>query len=383
MTLTLEILEKLIAFDTVSHKSNLEMAGFAEDFLNARGFAVTRLPSADGSKMGLYAELGPAGAGVLLSAHMDVVPVDGQNWRRPPFQLTREGDQLFGRGTTDMKAYAAAMLSLADQASRASLSEPLKLVLSYDEEIGCVGIQHMIEPLSSLVGRPKICFVGEPTEMQVATGHKGKAALRARCHGQSGHSALAPNFVNALDLAGEFLVGLRRVQAHYREKGAQDPDYSVPYTTLHAGILQGGTALNIVPDLAKITFEYRHLAADNSAEIEEHILQTAEQACLTIGQGRPEAKIEIENYNSYPGLDTAQESAATLYALQLAQQNHTTKVAFGTEAGFFDRLGIPTIVCGPGSMEGQGHKQDEYLEMRQLVACEEMMARILDDLCNS
>ncbi|QAX28863.1 acetylornithine deacetylase [Leisingera sp. NJS204] len=377
MTATLDILERLTGFDTVSRNSNLELAAYAEGFLVERGFAVVQLPSPDGSKTGLYAEIGPAGQGVLLSAHTDVVPVDGQDWTRDPFRLTREGGRVYGRGTTDMKGYVASALALADRAAKADLKEPLKIALSYDEEIGCVGIQEMLERLAPLIGQPRACFVGEPTEMDVAIGHKGKAALRAVCHGQSGHSALAPNFTNALHLAVDFLAELRALQDDFAAKGARDAAYAVPYSTVHVGKMSGGTALNIVPDCAELTFEYRHLAADRSADILARIQAAAER----VSNNYPaEARIEVEQYNAYPGLDVPADSPVVPYAQKLAQSNTTTKVAFGTEAGFFDQLGVPTVVCGPGSMEGQGHKPDEYLELSQLAACDAMMDRILDDL---
>ncbi|KIC17274.1 acetylornithine deacetylase [Leisingera sp. ANG-Vp] len=377
MTATLDILERLTGFNTVSRNSNLELAAYVEGFLAERGFAVMRLPSPDGSKTGLYAEKGPAGQGVLLSAHTDVVPVDGQGWTRDPFRLTRDGDRVYGRGTTDMKGYVASALALADRAAKADLKEPLKIALSYDEEIGCVGIQEMLERLAPLIGQPRACFVGEPTEMEVAIGHKGKAALRAVCHGQSGHSALAPNFTNALHLAGDFLAELRALQEDFAANGARDAAYAVPYSTVHAGKMSGGTALNIVPDRAELTFEYRHLAADRGADI----LARIEAAAKRVSDRYPEqARVEVEQYNAYPGLDVPADSAVVPFAQKLAQSNSTTKVAFGTEAGFFDQLGVPTVVCGPGSMDGQGHKPDEYLELSQLAACDAMMDRILDDL---
>lgn len=375
---TLEILERLIAFDTVSRNSNLELAAYAENFLAERGFAVTRIPSPDGSKTGLFAERGPAGQGVLLSAHTDVVPVDGQDWTRDPFRLTREGERVYGRGTTDMKGYVASALALADRAAKADLKEPLKIALSYDEEVGCVGIQEMLEHLAPLTGSPRACFVGEPTGMEVAIGHKGKAALRAVCHGQSGHSALAPNFTNALHLAADFLSGLRALQEDFAVNGARDTAYDVPYTTVHVGKMTGGTALNIVPDRADLTFEYRHLAADRGEDILARIQAAAEK--VSARYPAPEAYIEVEQYNAYPGLDVPPDSAIVSYARKLARSNGSTKVAFGTEAGFFDQLGVPTVVCGPGSMAGQGHKPDEYLELSQLAACDAMMDRILEDL---
>ncbi|MCB4458154.1 acetylornithine deacetylase [Leisingera sp. McT4-56] len=377
MTATLDILERLTGFDTVSRNSNLELAAYVEGFLTERGFAVMRLPSPDGSKTGLYAEKGPGGQGILLSAHTDVVPVDGQDWTRDPFRLTRDGSRVYGRGTTDMKGYVASALALADRAAKAELKEPLKIALSYDEEVGCVGIQEMLERLALLIGKPRACFVGEPTEMKVAIGHKGKAALRAVCYGQSGHSALAPNFTNALHLAGDILAELRALQEDFAANGARDAAYAVPYSTVHVGKMIGGTALNIVPDRAELTFEYRHLAADRGEDILARIHAAAERVS---SRYPAKACIEVEQYNAYPGLDVSADSPVVPFAQKLAQSHTTTKVAFGTEAGFFDQLGIPTVVCGPGSMEGQGHKPDEYLELSQLSQCDAMMDRILEDL---
>ncbi|WP_420567600.1 acetylornithine deacetylase [Thalassovita sp.] len=380
MSLTIDVLARLVAFDTVSARSNLCIIDFIEDFLADRGFRLQRIPDQTGEKSGLYAEIGPAGDGILLSAHTDVVPVEGQVWTRDPFSLTRDGDRLYGRGTTDMKGYVAAMLYAADLASKVQLSQPLKLVFSYDEEIGCVGIQNMIGQLAPLLGKPRACFVGEPTEMQVAVGHKGKAALRAICHGQTGHSALAPKFVNALHLATDMVSDLRGLQAWLQNHGAQDADYDIPYSTVHVGKLTSGTALNIVPDRAELTFEYRHLAADSSENILAKIHSAAEHICHRYRSAWPGVQIEIDRYNAYPGLDVAPTSQVVDTALTLANANGVTKVPFGTEAGFFAALGIPTVVCGPGSMERQGHKPDECIELSQLHSCEQMMQRIIDDL---
>lgn len=382
MTRTLDILERLIAFDTVSTKSNLDMIGYIEGFLAERGFAVTRIPDESGQKAGIYAEMGPAGSGVLLSAHTDVVPVAGQDWTTDPFRLTRDGDRLHGRGTTDMKGYVASVLALADRAARADLKEPLKIAFSYDEEVGCVGIRQMLDRLSALAGQPRVCFVGEPTEMQVAIGHKGKAALRAVCHGQGGHSALAPRFLNALHLAADFVVELRRLQEDLARTGARDPAYDVPHSTVHVGTLSGGTALNIVPDRAVLDFEYRHLAADRAEDILARIMDAAGRVAAAHHGAFASARIDVEQYNAYPGLNMSDDAEIVSYARKLTRGNAVTKVAFGTEAGYFHQLGIPTVVCGPGSMEGQGHKPDEYITLGQLSACDAMMDRLLDDLTN-
>ncbi|WP_371223107.1 acetylornithine deacetylase [Roseovarius sp. 2305UL8-3] len=368
---TLEVLERLIAFPTIPDNSNRALIDYVEAYLRDRGFAVTRLPDDTGEKAGLVATLGPAGAGVLLSAHTDVVPVEGQEWTRAPFKLSRDQDRLYGRGTTDMKGYVASVLAVADRAAVADLKEPLKIVLSFDEEIGCVGIRQMIGDVAPLIGHPRACFVGEPTGMEVAVGHKGKAALRAICHGQAGHSALAPQFTNALHVATDFINALRGLQDDLARNGARDEAYGIPYSTVHVGKLSGGTALNIVPDHAKLLFEYRHLAADTPEEMRARI-----DACADAVRG----EIEIEELNAYPGLDVPEAHDVVGFAQRMAHTNGITKVPFGTEAGFFDALGIPTVVCGPGSMEGQGHKPDEYIEMSQLAACDAMMDRILQEI---
>lgn len=380
MTLTLETLEKLIGFNSVSARSNLDIIAFIEDFLQTRGFRLTRIPDASGQKAGLFAEIGPSEGGVLLSGHTDVVPTEGQNWTKDPFRLSREEDRVYGRGTTDMKGYLAAMLTVADAAASRDLQEPLKLVFSYDEEIGCVGIQHMLPALKPLLGAPRMCLVGEPTEMQVAVGHKGKAAIRARCFGQNGHSALAPMFVNALHLATDFVAELRHIQAEYAQNGSQDAAYSIPYTTLHVGKLSGGMALNIVPDSAEVVFEYRHLAADDPEDIMDRIARAAEAIARKYRPDFAHADIILDRYNAYPGLDVSQDARIAGIAQRLAENQSITKVAFGTEAGFFSNLGIETVVCGPGSMAGQGHKPDEYIALDQLNACDRMLMRTLDEI---
>jgi len=344
------------------------------------GFAVTRVPEATGRKVGLYASLGSAGPGILLSAHTDVVPVVGQNWTREPFRLTREGTRLYGRGTTDMKGYIACMMATADRATHRKLKEPLKLALSYDEEIGCIGIGRMIGDLETAIGRPRACIVGEPTEMRVAVGHKGKVALRAVCRGQGGHSALAPKFVNALHLATDFVNELRDLQQWMAVHGDRDSAYDISHGTIHVGRLFGGTALNIVPDRAEISFEYRHLATDPVDDIYTRILAAAERATEHHRGQFAGAGIEVEQYNSYPGLDVPEDAPVVGLARTLAGVEATIKVPFGTEAGYFDALDIPTVVCGPGSMEGQGHKPDEYITMDQIAACEAMMDRMLDEI---
>ena len=372
-----ELLARLIAFDTVSARSNLALIDWVEAYLRARAFRVTRYTDPTEAKAGLFASIGPAGAGMLLSAHSDVVPVEGQIWTRDPFRLSHEHGRYYGRGTTDMKGFLASMLVAADRAAGMRLNEPLKLMISYDEEVGCTGIAKMIGALSVGLGQPRGCIVGEPTQMQVAIGHKGKRAFRAVCTGQSGHSALAPHFVNALHLATDVVQALRGLQERLARDGARDDAYDVPYTTVHAGMISAGHALNIVADRADVTYEFRHLSADPADALEQEIAALAARIAAAHG---PRAAIEILPLAAYPGLDTAPDAEVVALMCEITGAR-TTRVAFGTEAGFFAGLGIPTVVCGPGSMEGQGHRPDEYLEADQLAACDEMLGRVLTRLC--
>ncbi|WP_101068661.1 acetylornithine deacetylase [Roseovarius salinarum] len=378
---TLDLLDRLVAFPTESGSGNLDLVAFAEEFLRARGAITERLPSPDGAKAGLVARLGPAERpGVVLSGHTDVVPVAGQDWTSDPFTLRRAGDRVYGRGTTDMKGFVAAMLAAADRAAARSLSEPLKLVLSYDEEVGCKGLREMLEALPALLGAPRACIVGEPTSMQVALGHKGKAAYRARFHGTGGHSAMAPMHLNALHMAADFIQGLRALQAELAETGAQDAHFAVPHSTIHAGTLAGGHALNIVPDDTRLGYEIRAVPQEAISGIASRVQAVADEIADRYRARFPEAAITIEETTRYPGLSTDAGSPVAGWAQALAGQKGTCHVDFGTEAGFFaGELGIPTVVCGPGSMD-QGHKPDEFVALAQLDACDTMLTRLVDRL---
>lgn len=377
---TLDILERLIAFPTVSAESNLALIDHAEALLDAAGLETRRIHDPDLPKAGLMARIGTGPGGVMLSAHSDVVPVAGQNWTRPPFELTREGSRLYGRGTTDMKGFLASILALAERAGQARITRPLMLAISYDEEVGCQGIRKMLPDIRALNWHPDLCIVGEPTLMRPAIGHKGKAAFRAICRGTAGHSALAPRFVNALHMAADLVAILRALQDGYAAAGHRDDAHDIPYSTVHAGCLQGGTALNIVPDRAELEFELRHLAADSLDRFEARLADENDALRARWQAVDPAADIEIARTNSYPGLDVAPGAAEVAQVAALCGSDDIIKVAFGTEAGFLAGLGFPTVVCGPGNMEDQGHKADEYLEKAQLAACDKMMDRILGNL---
>ena len=367
------ILERLIAFDTVSHRPNMDLMRFVQGLLAEAGISATLIPDDTGHKANLYATVGPVGPGVMLSGHTDVVPVEGQTWIHPPFAMTEADGRLYGRGTADMKGFVAVAIACMIMAAQRRLKVPLHLALSYDEEIGCMGVRSLIDMLASAPFRPRFCIVGEPTGMQVATGHKGKVALRATCAGREGHSALAPMALNALHLAADFVNAVRALQAEVAEHGPQDGDYDVPYTTLHVGKLNGGVQVNIVPNHAVVDFEIRALAGDDPAALMARLQTAADAICAPYRATFPEADIRIERLWDYPGLGTATDAAVVNFVKSLTGSNATMKVAFGTEGGLFDaRLGIPTVICGPGSMS-QGHKPDEYVSLDQMARCEAML----------
>jgi acetylornithine deacetylase len=375
---TLDILARLIAFPTVSRESNRALIDWARGLLAAHGIAAEVHPSPCGAKANLYARIGAAEGGVLLSGHTDVVPVDGQAWTRPPFTLTEADGRLYGRGAADMKGFVACALSAMLAAGRRRLAQPLHLALSYDEELGCLGAPHLIEAMAAAGARPAMCLVGEPTLLAVATGHKGKRALRAVCRGAEGHSALAPFALNALHLGADFIAAIRGLQAAIAADGLRDGDYDVPYSTVHAGIMSGGTALNIVPNRCDIDFEIRWLAEDDPDTHVAALRAAADRICAATG--RPEAAIAIETLWGYPGLGTPPDAEVVRFFKGLTGANGTIKVAYGTEGGLFaSRLGVPTVVCGPGSMS-QGHKPDEFVTADQLAACERMLERLVDRL---
>lgn len=376
-----DILERLLAFDTVSSRPNMALMTYVKGLLEEAGLAVTLVPDAEGGKANLYASTGPAGdGGVMLSGHTDVVPVEGQTWTKPPFALTEADGRYYGRGSADMKGFVACAIVAMLDAARRPLKVPLHLALSYDEEIGCMGVRSLIDLLETAPVKPRFCIVGEPTGMQVATGHKGKVALRATCTGREGHSALAPMALNALHLAADFIGAVRRLQAEVAATGLKDGDYDVPYSTLHVGKMSGGVQVNIVPNHAVLDFEIRSLAGEDVAGLIRRLEAEAEAIVAPLRAEFPEASIKVERLWDYPGLGTPSDAAVVNFVKGLTGANGTIKVAFGTEGGLFDqRLGVPTVICGPGSM-AQGHKPDEFVAVEQMDRCQAMLAELVNRL---
>lgn len=381
MSQTLEILDRLIAFPTVSRDSNLALIEYARDLLATKGVHSKLIFDDTGRKANLFATIGPQDRlGVMLSGHTDVVPVEGQAWTTDPFRLTERNGNLYGRGTADMKGFVAAALRAALNAADCRLRVPLHIALSYDEEVGCLGVRRLLDMLASAGTSANCCIVGEPTNMLVATGHKGKLAARAICIGREGHSANAPMALNAIHLGCDLVAELRDTQAKYAAGGARDDGYGVPYTTVHVGRIDGGVALNIVPNRCDVHFEIRNVKEDNSEVILDGIRTRVDTILQAARAQAPEADIRFEITSIYPCLDTPIHSEVVGFTNSLIGKDSTIKADFGTEGGLISaRLGMPTVVCGPGSI-AQAHKPDEFVSREQLTRCDNMLDTLLQGM---
>lgn len=376
-TATLDMLERLVGFNTTSRLSNLELIDFVHEYLKDAGLKSHVDYNSDKSKANLYTIIGPeTGGGVALSGHSDVVPVEGQDWTRDPWTLTREDDLLYGRGTTDMKGFIAAVLAAVPAMTTAPLREPLHLCISHDEEIGCVGVRTLLEYLAGQSTRPRSCIVGEPTSMDVVTAHKGKLGMTCNVKGRACHSALAPYGVNAVHAAARVVGFLTDLARKKREEGPFDDAFDVPHSTIHTGVIHGGTTLNIVPAECRFDFEFRNLPAEDPRdmmnEVERFVREHVEPEMRT-----PEHGVEFQwtELSNFPGLNSDESDEVVKLVRRLRHNDRIRKVGFGTEAGGFSRTGIQSVVCGPGSIR-QAHTPDEYLETGQLAECE----RFIDDL---
>lgn len=385
MTATLDWLKRLVAHPTISADTNLPLIGEIEAAMSAAGAVCERFYDETGQKAALLARLGPdVPGGLMLSGHVDVVPVAGQDWTVPSFSLTRQNGKLYGRGTTDMKGFVASALALAEAIDVQSLAAPLWLAISYDEEIGCVGVRPMLEEIAARDILPDLIVVGEPTSMQLGLGHKGKMAFHVKAKGVPRHSAEAPLTLNALHVATDFISGLRKLQDEIEARGPREPGYSVPYATVHVGRLSGGTAVNLVPDQAELLMECRMMAADDPLALAERIRKAAAAAVLPHKERFKEASIDVEITGNYPGhsIDAA-HPAVQAFASCLPKDSKECRVSFGTEAGLFAQaLDVPVVICGPGNME-QGHRPDEFIEEAQLAICDAVLSESVIRFCAS
>jgi len=374
-----EILAALVGFDTTSRNSNLPLIGWVEGFFDRLGVAHERIEDTGAGKTNLWATVGPPGTpGYILSGHTDTVPVDGQVWTSDPFRLTERDDRLYGRGTSDMKGYVACCLAAVPDMLKRPLRQPIHLALSYDEEVGCIGVRHMIARIKQAPVQPVACFVGEPTGMDVVIGHKSKRSFWVTVRGCTCHSSLAPQGVNAVEYAARLIVKIRDISDRQRRQGPRDPLYDVPFTTGHTGTVQGGIALNVVPDVCKFVYEFRAVGADDpdalAGEVEAYARDVLEPEMRAVAA---ETGIDFDPRPHQAGLDTDPAAEVVALAKQLAGRNGHSKVAFGTEAGLFQAGGIASVVIGPGSID-QAHKADEFIAVAEVAKCGVFLDRLIE-----
>jgi acetylornithine deacetylase len=375
---SIEILEALVGFDTTSRNSNLPLIDWVEKYLDRCGVAYERIPDQAGVKANIWATIGPADKpGYILSGHSDVVPVDGQAWASDPFRLRRDGGKLYGRGATDMKGYVACCLAAVPEMTARRLDRPIHLAISYDEEVGCIGVRDIIARIGQMPVKPAGCFVGEPSLMSVIVAHKSKRSLRVTVHGHTAHSSLAPQGVNAVEYAARLIVKIRDMSERLAATGARDPLYDVPFTTGHTGTVNGGTALNIVPESCTFEFEFRAIGADDVNALVDEVIaygrNTLEPAMKAVAA---ETGITFDDRSGFPGLDTPANADVVALAKQLMGTRDHGKVAYGTEAGRFSAAGIPSVVIGPGSID-QAHKADEFVAESEIAKCNAFIDRLV------
>ncbi len=371
------LLARLVGFATVSRDSNLELISFIRDYLAGFGVQSALFHNAEHTKASLFATIGPQDrGGIALSGHTDVVPVEGQAWTVDPFSLTERDGRLYGRGTADMKGFIASALALVPMLVAKPLRMPLHLAFSYDEEVGCLGVRPMLAELALRPQKPRMCLIGEPTELTPVLGHKGKLAMRCQVEGAACHSAYAPSGVNAIEYAARMIGKLGDIGAGLAAAQHHDTRFDPPFSTVQTGLIHGGRALNIVPAECAFDFEVRALPGLDPRTVLDQLQHFADTELLprmrAVHSG---ADIRFSELSAYPALATAPDSEVAQLLCMLSGSTDFGTVAFGSEAGLFTQAGIPTVVCGPGSMD-QGHKPDEYVSVAQLDACDAMLARL-------
>ncbi len=376
----LALVERLIGFDTTSHGSNLALIDFAEELLTAAGARCRRSYDTAGNKANLFATLGPDGdGGYVLSGHTDVVPVDGQDWASDPFKAEVRGDKLFGRGTCDMKGFLGVALAMLPEIERSGLRRPLHFALSYDEEVGCIGVRGLLDDLAKTGIKPALAIVGEPTEMKVVGAHKGGTVLKTRCCGLEGHSSAPHKGANAVMMAGAFVKLLDDIGDEL--KADSDPRFDPPYSTLEATMIEGGTAVNILAREALISWGTRTLPGRDGDITVARVKAQADAVVLPKYKARvAEAHFETTLIAKYPALALDEDSPAVKLAQEISGANRVEAVAYGTEAGHFQNAGIPAVICGPGSIE-QAHKTDEFVALSELLACEGFLRKVIARAC--
>jgi len=371
-----ELLSRLVHFDTTSHKSNLALIAFVEDYLAQHGVESHLVPNADAAKASLYASIGPTGVpGVALSGHTDVVPVEGQTWSSDPFVLTERDHRFYGRGAADMKGFLACVLAAVPDFLKRKLAVPISIVFSYDEEVGCIGVRPLIAEIGRRFVTPRMVIVGEPTSMSVVDAHKGPVRWHVEIKGRAAHSSMAPLGVNAISIAGRLLQELARIERELKTSPRAER-FDPPYATLQVTRIDGGTATNIVPVYCRFDFDVRALPGVDVDAIDRRIRAYADRECVPeMRRVAPESGIDISVANQVPPFAAGTNSEAVALALRLAGHNETHAVSYATEAGLFQEAGSPSVVIGPGDI-AQAHAADEFIAKDQLDKCMAFLDRL-------
>lgn len=376
---TLELVRRLIGFDTTSRLSNLELIRFVAEYLEGHGIRSTLIHDRTGTKANLLATIGSGAGGIVLSGHTDVVPVDGQPWDTDPFTVTERGGKLFGRGTSDMKSFIAVCLAAAPALAKRSLKEPVHLAFSYDEEVGCIGVGGLLDHLKQAGIKPRLGIIGEPTEMGVVDAHKGGKAYETTVIGLEAHSSQRHLGVSAVETAAELIGELMRIQAEYETRdvpGAQR--FMPPYSTVHVGTINGGTAGNIMARCCSFHWEQRSLPHTDMDEAHDRLQRyVSEKVLPRMRRIHPEASVATRVLAAVPALVPDEGSPAEVLTKSLAGSNATEAVSYMTEAGLFQEAGIPVVVCGPGNIR-EAHKPNEFIELSQIAACESFVDKLID-----
>lgn len=377
---TEEMLAHLVGFDTTSREGNIPLIAFIEDYLDGWGVRHVRVDYEAGRKTNLLATIGPdIAGGVVLSGHTDVVPVDGQPWTTDPFSLARRHDRLYGRGACDMKGFLAACLAMVPVFVGARLSSPVHLALSCDEEVGCRGVRPLIAHMRAHLPKPRAVIVGEPTRMQVVNAHKSALTFSTEVTGLEAHSSLTDQGVNAILVAAELLSEINRIRADLIARGDPTGRFDPPYSTVHVGLIAGGTARNIIPRHCAFQWETRLLPGADPGDVPNRLDTLARTLERDMKRISPEAGIVTRCVNSVPGLALEENSPAEHLALHLANANKSHAASYCTEAGLFQEIGVPAVICGPGDI-AQAHKPDEYIEVSELRKCETFLSRLIERL---
>lgn len=376
-----ELIAKLISFDTVSRNSNMVLLDFVRDYLGQLGVESKLVPNEDGSKANLYATIGPnVPGGVVLSGHTDVVPVDGQDWSTDPFSLVEREGKFFGRGVADMKTYCALAMAVLPEFLKSNPSKPIHLAFSYDEEVGCIGAPSMIEKMVGDVPKPMAVIVGEPTDMQVVTGHKSILGVRTHVTGHSVHSCQIDRGVSAVMTAARLVTYLEDMMLENKRLSDPASPFDPPYSTIHCGVIEGGTAHNIVAKDCRIVTDIRTIAGESPLDFydrfETHIRDEIEPKLKAIA---PDAGIVLAPGKMVPGLKPEVNGAAEQLARQITGDNGVHAVSYATEAGQFQTAGYSVVICGPGSID-QAHQPDEFITLDQVAEGWTFMQRVAEVL---